>query len=268
MGTPLYNTDIIPLTSRPTLTVMDDGDYFVILDTSTGKISKILKTNIMTALKITYDNTTSGLTADTVQAALDELVVNLGSSDDAILALSGRLDTLEGTGAGSVKKAIDDALEPIENDIADLEGEGRTIETVKGNAEAISGHIEDTENPHEVTKTQVGLGNADNTSDANKPVSTAQQTALNLKEDKSNKVTAFQEEPTDTAYPSEKLVDTRFKVLEGTGEGSVAKAIDDALEPIEERLSGLDTLVYEGKTYMVSKRIENGHLVTTYTEVI
>lgn len=32
-----------------------------------------------------------------------------------------------------------------------------------------------------VTKADVGLGNVDNTSDANKPVSTAQQTALNLK---------------------------------------------------------------------------------------
>lgn len=38
-----------------------------------------------------------------------------------------------------------------------------------------------------VTKSDVGLGNADNTSDANKPISTAAQTALNLKEDKSNK---------------------------------------------------------------------------------
>jgi Cellulase (glycosyl hydrolase family 5) len=33
-----------------------------------------------------------------------------------------------------------------------------------------------------VTKTQVGLNNVDNTSDVNKPVSTAQQTAINLKE--------------------------------------------------------------------------------------
>ena len=40
-----------------------------------------------------------------------------------------------------------------------------------------------TTNPHVVTKAQVGLGNADNTSDANKPVSTAQQTALDLKLD-------------------------------------------------------------------------------------
>ena len=38
-----------------------------------------------------------------------------------------------------------------------------------------------TNNPHSVTKAQVGLGNCDNTSDANKPVSTAGQTALDLK---------------------------------------------------------------------------------------
>jgi len=29
----------------------------------------------------------------------------------------------------------------------------------------------------------------------------------------------------------------------------------------------LDTLTYEGITYMVSRKIENGHLVTVYTEV-
>ena len=38
-------------------------------------------------------------------------------------------------------------------------------------------HTLSTNNPHSVTKTQVGLGNADNTSDANKPVSTLQASA-------------------------------------------------------------------------------------------
>ena len=37
------------------------------------------------------------------------------------------------------------------------------------------------------TKTEVGLGNVDNTSDANKPISTATQTALNAKESTANK---------------------------------------------------------------------------------
>lgn len=45
-------------------------------------------------------------------------------------------------------------------------------------------HINDKENPHEVTKAQVGLGDVDNTSDVNKPISTATQTALNGKLDK------------------------------------------------------------------------------------
>jgi hypothetical protein len=42
----------------------------------------------------------------------------------------------------------------------------------------IDTHIASTTNPHATTKAQVGLGNVDNTSDLNKPVSTAQQTAL------------------------------------------------------------------------------------------
>lgn len=42
-------------------------------------------------------------------------------------------------------------------------------------------HISNTSNPHGVTKAQVGLGSADNTSDASKPISTATQTALDTK---------------------------------------------------------------------------------------
>lgn len=43
-------------------------------------------------------------------------------------------------------------------------------------------HVEDTDNPHNVTKAQVGLGNADNTADADKPISTATQSALDAKQ--------------------------------------------------------------------------------------
>ena len=48
----------------------------------------------------------------------------------------------------------------------------------------VTNHVADKNNPHEVNKLQVGLGNVDNTSDINKPVSTAQQAALDkLKSD-------------------------------------------------------------------------------------
>ena len=52
-------------------------------------------------------------------------------------------------------------------------------------------HIEDNVNPHDVTKTQIGLGNVDNTSDLAKPVSTATNTALGLKADKSTMTTSL-----------------------------------------------------------------------------
>ena len=42
-------------------------------------------------------------------------------------------------------------------------------------------HIQDYQNPHKVTKDQVGLSNVDNTSDADKPVSDATQTELDKK---------------------------------------------------------------------------------------
>ena len=41
-----------------------------------------------------------------------------------------------------------------------------------------------TGNPHGTTKSDIGLGNVENTSDLNKPISTATQTALNNKQDK------------------------------------------------------------------------------------
>lgn len=53
-------------------------------------------------------------------------------------------------------------------------------------AEAIlplQNHASSTSNPHGTTKTQVGLGNVDNTSDADKPISTAVSSALKQKAD-------------------------------------------------------------------------------------
>lgn len=48
----------------------------------------------------------------------------------------------------------------------------------------IQSHISSTNNPHSTTKNQVGLGNVDNTSDADKPLSNAETNALSGKVDK------------------------------------------------------------------------------------
>lgn len=53
---------------------------------------------------------------------------------------------------------------------------GTNIKTIEGQSLLGSGNID-------LTKSDVGLGNVDNTSDLNKPISTATQTALNAKQD-------------------------------------------------------------------------------------
>lgn len=50
--------------------------------------------------------------------------------------------------------------------------------------DAINNHKSDTSNPHNVTPAQIGLGNVDNTSDLDKPISTAVQQAIDNKADK------------------------------------------------------------------------------------
>lgn len=84
----------------------------------------------------------------------------------------------------------DFTIYPIEYDDADMGGNFlrpddvlsvETVAAVDVVAQDLLDHVEDTDNPHEVTKAQVGLGNVDNTSDLDKPISTATQAALNLK---------------------------------------------------------------------------------------
>ena len=66
---------------------------------------------------------------------------------------------------------VDSTKAELKKDIDDIEKD-------------VTNHIADKNNPHEVNKLQVGLGNVDNTSDINKPVSIAQQAALDkLKSD-------------------------------------------------------------------------------------
>lgn len=77
----------------------------------------------------------------------------------------------------------------------------------------------------DITKADVDLSNVDNTSDADKPVSTAQQTALNLRENVDNKTSAFQLIPDNNKYPTEKLVkdslNTKANKITGGTNGNI-----------------------------------------------
>lgn len=72
----------------------------------------------------------------------------------------------------------------ITDAVVKVEGKGLSTydydDVEKGKLNNATSHIADNNNPHNVTKEQIGLGNVDNTSDADKPISTAQQTKFDL----------------------------------------------------------------------------------------
>lgn len=102
--------------------------------------------------------------------------------------------TVAGVMTAADKKNLDNTVTGLANEITNrtnainsLRTELKTyIDEAVGNTDTdltaletkVNQHIANKSNPHAVTKAQVGLGNVNNTSDANKPVSTAQATAI------------------------------------------------------------------------------------------
>jgi hypothetical protein len=108
----------------------------------------------------------------------------LSAQTDLQTALDGKASDGELTTEVNARIAADTTLQ---NNINTVAGALSTETTARiagdsTNAADLTAHVNNTSNPHATTKAQVGLGNADNTSDADKPISTATQTALNAKE--------------------------------------------------------------------------------------
>lgn len=133
-------------------------------------------------------------------------------------------------------------------------------------------HIARTDNPHATTKAQVGLGNVDNTSDADKPVSTAQQSALNGKADKATTYTKTELDSgqLDNRYYTETEIDTKLAEqddaseinYDGTVSGLVATNAQDAIDEVEDRLDIVEGVVVDvnltrADKYLASQDIAN-----------
>ena len=127
--------------------------------------------------------------------------VSKGSSEkdynkgtDVYLPISAATKTTAGIMTAADKTNLDNTVQGLANEITNRtnainslrtelktyidEAVGNTGSDVTALETKVNQHIANKSNPHAVTKTQVGLGNADNTSDANKPVSTAQASAI------------------------------------------------------------------------------------------
>ena len=214
----------------------DVGTTYTGATTETARVSVDNINNVISAdvLKIPYEGkTTSSIivtidhTEKEISAVIDENYVAKKANLDAEInraelaesELAGDISALQ---SGKVDKIAGSSLVP-DTKVAGYDS-----------------HLLNTSNPHNVTKTQVGLGNVDNTADLNKPVSTATQAALDLKVDKetgkalveTSKVSAYDAHLINTSNPH--LV-TKAQV----GLGSVINA-------------GLDTTVTASSTNYIT----------------
>lgn len=94
---------------------------------------------------------------------------------------AGKFLTTDGSLMSWAQLTISD-VDGLSTELSDLQGQITT------NKDTMDSHIGNTNNPHSVTKAQVGLGNVDNTADADKPISTATQSALDTKANNTNRV--------------------------------------------------------------------------------
>ena len=111
-----------------------------------------------------------------VKGTSDNITHNSQSLDTVIEKIKTEANTTNSNLNSEIERA-----KASEHRIAkDLESEiQRATDSEEVLTDTISDHISDNNNPHKVTKSQVGLSNVDNTSDINKPVSVAQQNAIN-----------------------------------------------------------------------------------------
>lgn len=157
------------------------------------------------ALSITISGTTNvTLPNSGILATIDnaESITGLKTFDDQKLAI-------KGSSTGAVILSSDNATSS--NYIITLPAITSTIATLSGtesltNKTIVSPLIT---NPTGIVSSDVGLGNVNNTADADKPVSTLQQSALDLKEALANKsLNVTTDAASDTKYPSVKAVKT------------------------------------------------------------
>lgn len=179
---------------------------------------------------------------------------------------------------GLQNKVITENITRIDGELSD-----------KAEASALSSHVGNKSNPHQVTKAQVGLDKVDNTADMEKPVSTAMQAALNLKADESDlagyvpttrkvngkalgtDITLSAADvgalPEDTHIPDDVTVDDALSdTSENPVQNKVVKAALDGKQPTGDYalaseipdVSGFETSSHASSTYATKTEVTSG----------
>ena len=153
-------------TASPTngIVTSDTGTDATIPSGSTTNASLMLPAD-----KSKLDGVQAGATANSTDAQLRDRTTHTGSQAiSTVTGLQTALDGKQPTGDYATNTALTNGLATKENTIT----AGTTAQYYRGDKTFQT-----------LDKTAVGLANVDNTSDLNKPISTATQTALNAKQD-------------------------------------------------------------------------------------
>lgn len=122
---------------------------------------------------------------------------NVGWKDDGLDIVQQFTNTTAGVIMGS---ELDGKIYAETDGTGSVNGWGALKGLVSSIDTNVTNHINNTQNPHNVTKTQVGLSNVDNTSDIDKPISTAVQSALDTMLPRSEAPTKVSDLENDAAY--------------------------------------------------------------------
>ena len=180
----LDSTGKVPATqSQPSTMVMNNSTYVITFTDATGTVQTIDLPLESLFQDANYDETTKSLIVTlqdgtTRTIPLSDLVdlpeIVLSTANPAVTPTTGQ-KVYFNTSLGKVWFNVGGNWVFGGNLISDIE---------KDNLTTAYTHSQATGNPHGTTKNDIGLGNVDNTSDLNKPISTATQQALNNKLDK------------------------------------------------------------------------------------
>ena len=124
---------------------------------------------------------------DGLKAALSRVKTKVDSDiasaiSESTISLTSTISSGDSNTLNSAKSYVDNIKTNLESNITS------NLATAKGYTDGIknaletniTNHLNDSNNPHQVTKSQIGLSNVDNTSDLNKPISTAVQNKFNI----------------------------------------------------------------------------------------
>ena len=197
----------VPSDAKFTDTTYSQGSGITINDNVISHTNSVASKTSVSLVKISYDSN-GHITGDAAVSAEDIPALTLAKISDAG-ELAGKdsisIDEVEGAGDLASKDSL------VESDIPNISHTKVTgLGTFATKNSLVASDIPvltlakisdagELAGKDSLDKTDVGLANVDNTSDLNKPISTATQTALNLKEDKTNlKTLAYKDSLTKT----------------------------------------------------------------------